>query len=185
MALQLSGANTPAAEMHSTTPHAEWEATMHARTALVGVVLALTPLFGVAQDQPPNQKELSCIKDVTYSEAFLRKYPMAGAACREVKIQNGEKWVRFVAKIADVNGHQFTANFLGEFGHTVQTVTFVANAGDKFTLNGKDVDIAAMKPGDTLDFWWPESRLGFYAKAGSEKMKELRVVSVSPTEIPR
>jgi hypothetical protein len=185
MALERSGADTPAAEMRSMRPNSKSESTMHARITLLGLVLATISLVAVAQDASRNEKELNCIKDVTYSEAFLKKYPMAGAACRDVKIQNGEKWVRFVAKIAAVNGNQFTANFIDEFNNTVETVTFEGNAGDKFTVNGKEVDIATMMPGDTLDFWWPQSRLGFYAKAGSEKMKELRVVSVTPGEIPR
>jgi hypothetical protein len=157
---------------------------MDARATLAGLVLAATPFVGVAQDEPTNHG-LTCIKDITYSEAFIKKYPRAGAACREVKMQNGEKWVRFVAKVAEVNGSQFTANFLGEFDHVVETVTFEGNAGDKLTVNGKEVDITSLKPGDTLDFWWPQSRLGFYSKPGLEKMKELRVVSVSPSEVPR
>ena len=101
-------------------------------------------------------------------------------------MRNGEKWIRFVAKIADVKGDQFTANFIDEFKNTVATVTFAAKPGDKLSVNGKEVDFADLSAGDTLDFWWPQSRLGFYAQPGAEKMKELRVVSnTSPGQAPK
>ena len=158
---------------------------MDVRVTIAGLLLAAAPAAGLTQDASQKSTELNCIKDITYSEAFLKKYPTAGAACREVQMRGGEKWVRFVAKIADVKNDQFTANFIDEFQNTVETVTFAAHAGDKVSINGKEVDVATLKQGDTLDFWWPQSRLGFYAKPGTEKMKELRVVSVSPSEVPR
>ena len=80
---------------------------MNVRVSLIGCMLAVTPVVALAQ----SQAKLNCTKDVTYSEAFLAKYPKAGAYCREVVMKNGEKWVRFDAKVTEVNGDQVSAAF--------------------------------------------------------------------------
>jgi hypothetical protein len=140
--------------------------------------LAVSPLAAVAQDQPPNGSKLSCVTGITYSQEFLSRYPRAGAACREVQMRNGEKWVRFDAQIAGVKGDQVTTNFVDQMNNPVSTVVFKATPGAKVMANGSQVDIASLKPGDKLELWWPQSKLGFYMSTpGSTEMKKLVEVS--------
>jgi hypothetical protein len=151
---------------------------MDVRVKLAGLILAVSPLAGMAQDQPPAQPKLSCIKDVTFSEEFLARYPRAGAACREVQMRNGEKWVRFEAEVSEVKGDQFTTNFIDEFKNPISTIVFKANPGAKLSVGGTVIDFNSLKPGDKLDLWWPESKLGFYSSApGSTNMKKLVEIS--------
>jgi hypothetical protein len=156
---------------------------MNVRVKLAALVLAVSPLSAVAQDQPPNGSKLSCVTGITYSQEFLSRYPRAGAACREVQMRNGEKWVRFDAKVADVKGDQVTTNFLDEMNMPVSTVVFKATPGAKIMVNGGEVDIASLKKGDKLDLWWPQSKLGFYMSTpGSTEMKKLAEVSNEPAK---
>jgi hypothetical protein len=156
---------------------------MDVRVKLAGLVLAVSPFAAVGQDQPASQPKLSCIKDITYSEEFLSRYPRAGAACREVQMRNGEKWVRFEAQIADVKGDQVTTNFIDEFNNPISTITFKASPGAKVAVNGSQVDVTSLKPGDKLDLWWPQSKLGFYTSTpGSSSMKKLVEVSNVPAK---
>jgi hypothetical protein len=156
---------------------------MNVGVKLAGLVLAVSPLAAVAQDQPPGEHKLSCVKDVVYSQEFLSRFPRAGAYCREVQMRNGEKWVRFDAQVAAVKGDQVTTNFLDEMNQPVSTIVFKAKPGAKIMANGSQVDVASLKPGDKLDLWWPESKLGFYMSTpGSTEMKKLAVVSNEPAK---
>jgi len=60
---------------------------MNVSVKLAGLVLAVSPLAAVAQDQPPNGSKFSCVTGITYSQEFLSRYPRAGAACREVQMR--------------------------------------------------------------------------------------------------
>ena len=68
-------------------------------------------------------QQLSCIKDVTYSKAFLAKFPQAGAACNEVVSTNGQKWVRFMAEVKSVQGNHLTVSFIDTHEQPVSTLT--------------------------------------------------------------
>jgi hypothetical protein len=156
---------------------------MNTRVKLIGVLISAVPLVGLAQGQAQGEHKLSCIKDITYSEEFLARYPRAGAACREVQMRNGEKWVRFEAEIAGVKGDEITTNFIDEFKNPISTIVFKANPGAKLNINGTEVDFDHLKPGDKLDLWWPQSKLGFYSsQPGSSNMKKLVEVSNVPAK---
>ncbi len=75
---------------------------MNARMKLAVFALTAIPLVGAAADQP----KLSCIKDITFSQEFLERYPKAGAACHEVVMKDGQKWARFDANVVKVKGNQ-------------------------------------------------------------------------------
>jgi hypothetical protein len=150
---------------------------MNAGAKLATLVLAVTPLVGLADDQ----SKLSC-KDVTYSEEFLAHYPKAGAACREVKMKDGQKWVRFQADVTKVKGDEVTANIVDKYSNTVSTLTVKAAADARVMVNGKDTKYSQLAEGDKLDVWLPESKLGFYAAPGASNVQKLAVVSRTEAE---
>src|SRR6516164_6991977 len=130
-----------------------------ATTVLIGISLT-----GVAQGQP----KLNCVKDVKYGQAFLAKFPDAGSACQEVKVLQGEKWVRFNAQVKQNENNRITVDFLNtEQKHTGNPMTFEYTPDATLTLKNKNVKAAsAVKKGDTVMVWVPESRFGLYAKPG-------------------
>ena len=86
---------------------------MSTREKFATFALLVLPLTCLADTQG-EQPKLSCIKDFTFSHEFLARHPNAGAACREVAIKDGVKWVRFEAEITKVvaQDHEITANFI-------------------------------------------------------------------------
>ena len=151
---------------------------MKPRTALLLSLFALAPLVGVA-DEPTK---LSCIKDVSFSQEFLTKYPKAGAACREVVLKDGQKWVRFSGHVVKVSGNDVTAELIDDFNNSVGTVTVNAAPDAAVELGGKPAKYAQLHEGDTLSFWVPESRYGFYAAPGTLKTGQFRVVNNGPSK---
>ena len=140
-----------------------------AATVLIGI-----PLIGVAQ----GQAKLNCTKDVKYGQEFLTKFPDAGSACQEVKVVQGEKWVRFDAQVKHNKDDHMTVDFLNKAGeHTSKPMTFVYTPDASLTLENKKVKAAsAVEEGDKVMIWVPESRFGLYAQPGAIESKHFALV---------
>jgi len=146
---------------------------MKAVVNLIVIVLGGVSLAALAEETP----KLSCIKDITYSQEFLARYPKAGAACREVVMKDGKKWARFDADVVDVRGNQVTANFNDRYKQSVATLTFSAAPEARLTIGGKEAAFSELRSGDTISVWISESRMGFYAKPGALEISKFAVVS--------
>ena len=156
--------------------------------------LIVTPLAALAQGQSPSetappsesasghaaleegQTSRSCISHITFSQEFLERYPKAGAACREVKVENGEKWARFDANVVRVRRNRVTADFVDRYDRSVGSITFDASPDARVEVNGRAERFSSLRPGDKLSFWMPESRVGFYAQPGASQTTKLAVV---------
>src|SRR5262245_40121740 len=105
---------------------------MNMRTRLLGLALAAVPFVAGAAEG----EKLSCINDVTYSQTFLSQFPNAGAACREVVVKQGEKWIRFTSRVKGVKeGKHLAVEFLNVAGDPLGTITFAPNADASVTVN--------------------------------------------------
>ena len=146
-----------------------------AATVLIGI-----PLIGVAQ----GQAKLNCTKDVKYGQEFLTKFPDAGSACQEVKVVQGQKWVRFDAQVKNNKDNRMSVDFLNKNQeHTGKPMTFEYTPDATLTLENKTVKAASeVKKGDKVMVWVPESRFGVYAHPGAAESKQFAVVSGDSTQ---
>jgi hypothetical protein len=164
---------------------------MRAVKLTVAALIAL-PVGALAQDQPAQpqaqgqsrlaegQTSPSCISNIVFSREFLSSYPNAGAACREVKVQDGEKWARFDADVVRVRGNRVTANFVDRFDRNLRTITFDASTDARVEINGRQRRFSALRAGDKMSVWMPESRVGFYAEPGAEETEKFNIVNNTP-----
>lgn len=165
---------------------------MRAVKLFVAVLIAM-PTVALAQDPSPQTKSMqgqskleegqssrSCISNIVFSQEFLTRYPQAGRACREVKMESGEKWARFDAEVVQVRKNRVTANFVDRSDKSLGTITFDAAHDARVDVNGRQRKFSSLKPGDKLSFWMPESRVGFYAEPGASQTTKLAVVSSEP-----
>jgi hypothetical protein len=146
------------------------------------VVLALAALPITAMAAEGEGEQLSCIKDVAFSHEFLDRYPNAAPACREVKEQDGEKWIRFESKVAKVNKGVVTLDFLNVRGDTLATVMVKPKENARVMIDGKKKKYSTLRAGDKLSFWMPEKRFGFYSEPGAAKVNQLEIVSDTATK---
>ncbi|MBS0580594.1 MAG: hypothetical protein JSR36_15160 [Proteobacteria bacterium] len=140
---------------------------------LVIATLTGLSLFGIAHAQ-----RMSCLKDVTYSQEFLSKFPDAGANCQEVKVVNGEKWIRFNAEVKHNKNDRITVDVLNaEKRHFGDPLTFIYTPDATLTLVNKKVKAAsAIEEGDEVVIWVPEHRFGIYALPGASESKQFKLV---------
>ena len=148
---------------------------MRTTVKLAATVLIGISLTAVAQGQP----KLNCTKDVKFGQAFLAKFPDAGSACQEVKVVGGEKWVRFDAQVKQNQNNRLTVDLLNTSNeHTGNPLTFEYTPDATLTLENKQVKAAsAVKKGNKVMVWVPESRFGLYAQPGDVESKQFKVIS--------
>ena len=160
----------------------------------VAALIAM-PLGALAQNESPQQESTpaqskleegqsstSCISNIVFSHEFLERYPNAGGACREVKVENGHKWARFDADVAQVRGNRVTADFVDRYDRKLTTIVFDAPSDARVTVNGRSTRFSSLQPGDHLSFWMPEDQVGFYAQPGASEQSKLAVVSKKEVE---
>jgi hypothetical protein len=150
---------------------------MKLQMQLAVAVLIGMPLAGLAQTQP---QQLSCIKDITFSQEFLAKYPNAPAACQEVIEANGQKWARFNAQTEKVKNGQATFAFSDPYGNSITHLTFAFTPDAQVNVEGQPIMASSLKKGDEVTFWVPENRFGFYAQPGATENKHFALVSSEP-----
>jgi hypothetical protein len=122
---------------------------------------------------------MTCSKDITYGKEFLAKFPDAGAACQEVRVVHGEKWVRFDAEVKHNKDLRITVDFLNtKQQHTGSPMTFEYTPDATLMLDNQKVKSASkVEKGDKVWIWVPESRFGLYAEPGAAESKGFRVVN--------
>jgi len=91
----------------------------------------------------------------------------------------GEKWVRFDAQVKQNQNNRLTVDLLNQsHQHTGNPLTFEYTPDATLTLENKNVKAAsAVKKGDKVMVWVPESRFGIYAQPGDVESKQFKVVS--------
>jgi hypothetical protein len=153
---------------------------------LTAAVLIALPIGALAQDQTrlaEGETSSNCLNNITFSHEFLAQYPSAGAACREVKMENGQKWARFDAEVTRVRGNRVTANFVDRNGRKLSTITFDPARDARIVVEGgQQRRFDSLHPGEKLSFWAPEGRAGFYAAPGASESEKLAVVSREPAQ---
>jgi hypothetical protein len=170
------------------------EVVMRLAQVTMAALIAM-PLGALAQNESPppestpaqqplaeGQSSTSCISTIVFSQEFLQKYPNAGGACREVKVENGHKWARFDADVAEVNGSRITADFVDSYDRKLTQIVFDAPSDARVEVNGRSTRFSQLKPGDHLSFWMPDDHVGFYAAPGASQRSKLAVVSSKAVE---
>jgi hypothetical protein len=138
---------------------------------LAVLILATTPLVGLAQD-----KSKPTCTNFVFSQQFLKAYPKGPAACREVVEKDGLKWVRFDAKVTDVTGTEVTADILNAMSAPILTLTFTAPADATLDVGGQQAKFSTLRSGQEISIWSPESRVGFYAAPGALNSGKFKVI---------
>ena len=80
------------------------------------------------------------------------------------------------------NIQQVTADFIGNFGDKLATLTFTAAQDAVLQVGDKTEKFSELQRGDTLSFWVPESRAGMYAQPGVLNTGKLSVISTGSQE---
>jgi hypothetical protein len=97
---------------------------------------------------------------IEWSPAFLKEYPKAPAACREVTVKDGVKFAKFNGKVSKV-GHHFVQVEISDVADIpISTIAFEIGTGGRITMGDTVEKVKDLKVGDTLTFWVREGQFG-------------------------
>ena|SRR5665213_1417223 len=132
------------------------------------------PVIGFATDAPKE----SCT-DIKWNADFLKEYPKAPAACKEVTVKNGVKYAKFDGHVLKVGPDVVEVEIHNVANTAISKVGFYIGTGDTITLNDKEVKVKDLKVGDLITFWIREGRYGV-----SPTLTEKPLKMVKPTGMP-
>ena len=119
--------------------------------------------------------------NIEWSPAFLREFPKAAAACREVTVKDGVKFAKFDGKVSKV-GRNFVQVEVSDVADIpISTIAFQIGAGGRVTLNDKTVKVADLKLGDQLVFWVHEGKFGISPTLSDEPMSIIKPEAAGAT----
>jgi hypothetical protein len=127
---------------------------MHSFNALI-LVAIVVPNIAIALDSPKE----SC-SNIQWSPDFLKEYPKAPVACREVTVKDGVKYAKFNGKVSKTGSKLVQVEISDVADIPISTIAFQVGVGGRITVDGKDEKVKDLKVGDVLTFWVREGQFG-------------------------
>ncbi len=98
--------------------------------------------------------------NIAWNAAFLKDYPKAPAACRDVTVKDGVKYAKFNGKVSKVSDTYVQVEISDVGNFPISTIAFQVGVGGQVTMNDKVERVKDLKVGDQLTFWVPEGQFG-------------------------
>ncbi len=123
--------------------------------------LIAVPAMVYAVNPPPVVKapQEPC-SNIEWNPAFLKDYPTAPAACREVTVKDGVKYATFNGKVSKVGRDYVQVEVSDVSDNPISMIAFQIGTGGRITLGDKEEPVKDLKVGDQLTFWVREGRFG-------------------------
>ena len=133
---------------------------MNTRAKIIAAAFALAAAAGVnaqtSVDKSFTANGTSCA-DVNWSAETLAKYPNISKSCQEVMQRGGSTFVKFEGTVKKVakGGGEVTMQMKGSDAKLVLN----PDPNRKVNIGGKATPVKQLRPGDSLTFYVPDSRL--------------------------
>jgi hypothetical protein len=140
------------------------------------------PAVGFAADPPmsvdaPN----NACANIEWSPKFLKEFPKAAAACRDVTLKDGVKFAKFNGKVSKV-GHNFVQVEVSDVANIpISTIAFQIGVGGRITMEDKVVKVSDLKLGDLLTFWVHEGQYGISPTLTDQPMTIIKPEAIGAT----
>jgi len=126
----------------------------------VALSLIAVPAVTFGANAPPVMAAKESCANIEWSPDFLKEYPQAPAACRNVVVKDGVKFATFDGKVSKV-GHEFVQVEVSDVADIpISTIAFKIGVGGKVTMDSKVKKVKDLKVGDLLTFWVREGQFG-------------------------
>lgn len=123
-------------------------------------VFAVPTMVFAADAAPIAAAPKESCANIEWSPVFLKDYPTAPAACRQVIVRDGIKFATFDGKVSKV-GRQFVQVAVSDdAGIPISTIAFEIGKGGRVTIDSKVEKVGDLKVGDQLTFWVREGQFG-------------------------
>lgn len=154
---------------------------MHPVKTLASVLIAIPAMVVAAGAAPTAVGPKESCSGIEWSPAFLKDYPKAPVACREVTVKDGIKYAKFNGKVSKV-GKSFVQVEISDVADIpVSTIAFAIGSGGRITVEDKAEKVKDLKVGDKLTFWVREGQFGISPTLTDQPMSIIKP-EVMPTD---
>jgi len=98
--------------------------------------------------------------NVRWSDEFLRYFPKAPAACRDVTQRDGMDYARFDGRVSRIGPHFVWVEVADVANIPIATVEFKIGSGGTAEINDRVVKVQDLKVDDRLTLWFREGQFG-------------------------
>jgi len=119
-----------------------------------------------AQKVDPDKLPKVACSELTFSQAFLKQYPKAPAACQEARVYQGKRYAKFSGKVSKKDESALSVQVNNVAGDAIDTLSVKPSTTATVIINGERVKLSDLKSGDPITIWVAETRFAFYATPG-------------------
>jgi hypothetical protein len=119
-----------------------------------------------AQKVDPDKLPKVACSELTFSQAFLKQYPKAPAACQEARVYQGKRYAKFSGKVSKKDESSMSVQVNNVAGDAIDTLSVKPSTTATVIINGERVKLSDLKTGDPITIWVAETRFAFYAYPG-------------------
>ena len=117
--------------------------------------------------------------NIQWSADFLKTYPKAPAACRDVTVNDGIKYARFEGVVAKVGDNYVQVSISDVADIPISTVAFQIGVGGTVTIGDKTERVRDLKLKDRLTFWVREGQFGISPTLADKPMAIIKPDAMS------
>ncbi len=117
------------------------------------------PAFALAATPEVPAPAETC-SGIQWSSDFLKTYPKAPAACRDVTVRDGVKYARFDGVVSKVGTNYVQVAISDVADIPISVIAFQIGVGGMVTIGDKTEQVRDLKVKDKLTFWVREGQFG-------------------------
>ena len=123
------------------------------------LLLFAFPVISMAAPPRVTAPQESC-SGIQWSADFLKSYPKAPAACRDITVKDGVKYARFDGVVVKVGDNYVQVAISDVAGIPISVIAFQIGVGGTVTMGDKTERVRDLKLKDQLTFWVREGQFG-------------------------
>jgi hypothetical protein len=127
---------------------------------LLSMVVAAQAVALAAHAAPTVMAPAESCSGIQWSPEFLKTYPKAPVACREITVKDGVKYAKFNGKVSKVGEHFVQVAISDVADIPVSTIAFEIGVGGRVTVGDDGTMVKDLKVGTVLTFWVREQQFG-------------------------
>lgn len=123
-------------------------------------VVVLLAAMSAARASSGSEHPTYACANVRWNEQFLRYFPKAPAACRDVTEKDGVDYARFDGRVSKMGPRFVQVEVADVANFPIATVEFKIGSGGTAQINNRVVKVRDLKVDDRLTFWVRAGQFG-------------------------
>lgn len=146
---------------------------IHRNTVGLCAAAVLTVAGAASASQQMNSSVHACA-NIRWSDAFLKRFPKAAAACRDVTAKDGAEYARFDGRVSKVGPAFVRVDLYDVASIPISAIAFKIGVGGTVEINDQVVQVRNLKVNDRLTIWVRDGQFGTLSRPSDQRIAVLK-----------